>query len=71
MKRCPLYHLLLTVCFFTAAGSIFAQSIKIENHSNEKYIVFGNEKMRLTLDYNNKVNISGLLINGQETIKGG
>jgi len=70
MKRCPLYHLLLTVCFFTA-GNIFSQSIQIENHSSEKYIVFGNEKMRFTLDYNNKVNISGLLINGQETIKGG
>ncbi len=46
------------------------QSILIKNDPANKILEFGNEKIHITLDYNRKVNITGLAINGQKVIEG-
>ena len=60
----------LLIAFCAASVPSFSQVINIKNNSAEKYVAFGNQTMSVTLDYNNKVNISRLLVNGQEVIKG-
>ncbi len=68
-KRLPL--VLFFACYFIASASnSFAQSVKISNDATKKRVVFGNEKMSVTLDYDKKVNVSSLLINGQQVIEG-
>jgi hypothetical protein len=58
-------------CYFIASASnSFAQSVKISNDATKKKVVFGNEKMSVTLDYDKKANVSSLLINGQQVIEG-
>lgn len=63
--------LLLLIVYFTGSLSIcFAQGIKISNDPREKKIVFGNEKITATLDYNKKINVALLQVNGQNVIDG-
>ena len=69
-KTCFNSHLLLIICFIGPISKDVAQSFKINNDSKEKLIVFGNDKMTLSLDYNNKANISLLSINGQNVVEG-
>lgn len=52
---------------FYAAG--FAQVLPVKNDTQKKSVTFGNKKIRLTLDYNGKANISLLDVNGQNVIK--
>lgn len=40
----------------------------IKNDILNKQVVFGNEKMQMTLDYNKKVTISSLVLNGQQVL---
>jgi Bacterial alpha-L-rhamnosidase 6 hairpin glycosidase domain len=61
---------LFIFCLLLASNSLYSQGIKIKNDPAKKTVVLGNEKLRLTLDYDNKVNISELLVNGQTVIKG-
>ena len=68
MKKNISFCLLLAYCL-ASTGKSFSQVVKIDNHAGEKYIVFSNEKIQATLDYNNKATISRLIINGQEVIK--
>ncbi len=70
MVKCLSGYLMLLAFFFATTVQCFSQEVSISNNSNEKYIEFGNDKMHVTLDYNNKVNISRLVLNGQEVIKG-
>jgi hypothetical protein len=70
MKKYLSFYLLLLICFFVSRGECFSQAIKISNNAGEKNIVFSNKSMRITVDYNKKANISGLLVNGQEVVKG-
>jgi hypothetical protein len=68
-KRLPLYlSFLFYLVISPAAG--FTQTIKISNDQQGKKITFGNEKIRLVLDYGQKLNISSLDINGQPVITG-
>ncbi|MEO5683973.1 MAG: hypothetical protein ABIQ88_15130 [Chitinophagaceae bacterium] len=60
---CLLYALVMPV-------KGFPQTVQVKNNTSEKNLVISNEKLRMTLDYNNKVNISALIVNGQEVIKG-
>jgi len=62
-------HLLFIIYFVGLTDGCFAQAIKISNDAAGKKIVFGNEKIQATLDYNQKVNISLLTINGQKVIE--
>lgn len=59
-------------CIIGLIGSISqckAQSAKINNNVHDKTIVFGNDKMTVTLDYHDKVAISSLSLNGQPVIQ--
>ena len=51
------------------SGARSAQTVKINNDAAGKKIVFGNGKITATLDYNKKVNISLLEVNGQKVIE--
>ena len=43
--------------------------IDINNNTSEKKVVFGNDRINMTLDYNQKVNVSSLIINGLQVIE--
>ncbi|MEP6682883.1 MAG: hypothetical protein ABJA35_06470, partial [Parafilimonas sp.] len=67
--------LLLLSCSFTAyfIVSSFAgisQNVFISNNIPAKKIMFGNDKIKMTLDYNEKANISSVIVNDQQVIKG-
>jgi hypothetical protein len=40
-----------------------AQIAAINNNITEKKVVFGNGRIKMTLDYNQKANVSSLIIN--------
>lgn len=42
--------------------------IRIEDHSNEKKVVFGNNKLQMTLDYNSKCVVTEMKISGQSVL---
>lgn len=63
--RCSFIVLLIG---FSAA--CFAQMPIMKHDAQKKYITFGNKKIRLTLDYNEKANISSMDVNGQNVISG-
>ena len=70
IKKSFLFHLFCTIYFIGSVSDSFSQSVKINNNVKDKTVVFGNEKMTITLDYNKKANISLLSINGQQVIQG-
>jgi hypothetical protein len=47
-----------------------AQQLVTKNDTKNKVIVFGNSKIKITIDYNQKCNISCLEINGEKVIEG-
>ncbi len=57
---------LLACC--TPFNESYAQPIK--NDLKNKSLTFGNNKIKLVLDYNQKCNISSLIVNGQKVIEG-
>ncbi len=60
---------LCTLSFFIALPPACpAQNILVKNNAKEKKIVFGTEKLRLTLDYNKKAAVTEMLLNGQSVI---
>lgn len=63
----PLYFF---IYFIASPHAGFAQAIKINNNEQEKKIEFGNEKIKLAIDYDRRANISLLVINGQQVING-
>ena len=68
-KNLPLY-LLFLFYIFSSTTVCFAQALKIKNDAKDKKIVFGNNKITVTLDYDKKANVSSLLVNGQSVIEG-
>ena len=58
------------IIFMFLSKYCIAGDIIVKNNQSEKVIVFGNSKIKLTLDYNGKCNISGLDVNGQSVISG-
>jgi hypothetical protein len=69
-KHWPL-HLLLDIIFIVLSFSCVAQGANIDNNTRQKKIVFGNDKIRMTLDYNRKADISSVNLNGQKIVEGG
>ena len=55
--------------FFNLYNNCVAQEFIVKNDTKNKVITFGNEKIRLTLDYNAKANISSMTVNGQNIIE--
>jgi hypothetical protein len=60
-----LFHSILFVMF---TASVFAQGINIKNNEQTKKMVFGNQKMSITFDYNGRANISLMVINGEQVL---
>jgi hypothetical protein len=56
--------------FFLFPNPGRAQQLATQIDKKNKVVVFGNNKMILTLDYNQKCNISCLEVNGQKVIEG-
>jgi len=63
-----LFPLLFLFVFPGGSGTCLAQAIVLKNNVQRKQVIFGNEKMRITLDYDGKAAISSLLLNGQEVL---
>lgn len=64
------YRLGLLLIFLITGIFCNAENILIKNNVVDKIVVFGNSKIILTLDYNEKCNISELKVNGQSVISG-
>jgi len=62
--------LLFIFLVFQNNVSAQAQQIVTKNDTKNKVITFGNSKIRITLDYDQKCNISCLEVNGQKVIEG-
>lgn len=61
--------LISSVTFFALISFTgIAQIANISNNTGEKKIVFDNDKIKMTLDYNKKANVSSLVVNGQQVI---
>ena len=58
----------LIILFLFSTVLTQATDIQITNNSAEKNVVFGNSKLMLALDYNNKCSVSKLTVNGQAVI---
>jgi predicted RNA-binding protein associated with RNAse of E/G family len=65
LLRFGLMLILLITCTFCNTGDIV-----IKNNSRNKIITFGNKKIRITLDYNEKCAVTNLYINGESVISG-
>ena len=57
-------------CFIGSCGEAFAQAVQIKNDLEQKLVIFGNKELSLTLDYNQKANISSLTVNGEQVVNG-
>jgi hypothetical protein len=63
--------LLFTFYFLSLNFISVAQTTKISNDMERKKIVFGNDKISMELDYNQKADISAVALNGQKIIEDG
>lgn len=61
---------LLFISLLNLSTECKAQSNFTRNDVENKVVTFGNSKIKITLDYNSKCNISSLNINGQKVIEG-
>lgn len=68
IKKALFFCLLFIMVVIHFSVSCFAQGIRIKNDIRNKKIIFGNEKMSMTLDYNSKANITLLSINGLQVL---
>ncbi|QEC66378.1 hypothetical protein FRZ67_03325 [Panacibacter ginsenosidivorans] len=68
-KRLTLFFLFVTY-FISLSATCVAQNVAINNDMQEKRIMFGNDKIKMILDYNGKANISSLTLHGQSIIEG-
>ncbi len=64
-----LFYLLCVACSICSWNRCSAQTTTIQNNTQQKTVAFGNDKIRIILDYNKKANISSLHINGQQVIQ--
>jgi hypothetical protein len=67
IKNTVAFSILLSFFFISLSTTSIAQLI-VNNNAKSKVVTFGNGKIKLTLDYNNKANISALEVNGQKVI---
>lgn len=68
--KCLLFLLVYIICSISSPSECPAQTTKINQDTKGKTVSFGNEKIKITLDYNKKANISLFTINGQPVIQG-
>lgn len=70
VKKTTLFSILFLVVVIIGCNNCIAQDAIIKNDSKNKTITFGNKKIKLTLDYNGKANVTVLEVNGQKVIDG-
>ncbi|MDB5231019.1 MAG: hypothetical protein JWN76_1824 [Chitinophagaceae bacterium] len=69
LKKTIVALIFVAAVFINFSKNCIAQSFIFKNNRADKLITFGNEKIKLTLDYNNKANISSLNVNGKNVIE--
>ncbi|MEP7110412.1 MAG: hypothetical protein ABI760_20620 [Ferruginibacter sp.] len=69
-EKCLRLHLFSVIFIIEISGACIAQAIIIRNDIQSKKIVFSNGKIKMSLDYDRKANISLLVVNGQKVIEG-
>ncbi len=60
----------LILIFLSSSVICYPGNIVIKNNQTDKVVIFGNNKIMITLDYNNECDISELKVNGQTVISG-
>jgi len=70
IRKTITFRIFLLVSLINLASSCLAQPFSIKNDIKNKTILFGNQKIKLILDYNRKANVSSLEVNGQNVING-
>jgi hypothetical protein len=65
IKKHLLYIILVTYFIGNSVKGI-AQIADINNNTSEEKVVFGNDRIKMTLDYNQKATVSSLIINGSK-----
>lgn len=68
VKKYLLLPLLFTTYFILFSLASAAQTSTINNDIHKKRIVFGNDKISMTLDYDHQASISSVTLNGQKII---
>lgn len=64
-------RLLFTLSLLAITAVAFSQPVQIMQYAAGKYIVFGNEKMRLRLDYNGQAVVTEMQVSEQPVMKTG
>ncbi|MDR3627838.1 MAG: hypothetical protein P4L45_13435 [Ignavibacteriaceae bacterium] len=71
MKSClRFFNIAFLITILLIADNCIAGEVSIKNDPVNKTVQFGNNKMKITLDYNKKCNISRLEINNEVVISG-
>ena len=70
LKKVGIFLVFFCLNSLCSVGLVMSQSIITSNDLNRKTISFGNQKLKLKLDYNRKANIALLEVNGQKVIDG-
>jgi hypothetical protein len=70
IKKPIAFVIFLSVSLINVFKTCVAQNAVIKNDAKNKTITFGNSKIKFTLDYNSKANVSALEVNGQKVIDG-
>ncbi len=65
---CHMKSFLFTLFIICSFGAVKAQNISINNNAGERKIAFGDEKIKMILDYNSRAIVSSVVINGQQVI---
>ncbi len=63
------FSFLLTIIFSGLIVESLAQTININNNEASKIVVFGNDKIMMSLNYGDQANISSVIVNGQAVIE--
>ncbi|MDB5193842.1 MAG: hypothetical protein JWQ96_3405 [Segetibacter sp.] len=70
IKKTIAVGIFLSVTLINNSNTVIAQAIITKNDTKSKIVTFGNKKIKLTLDYNGKANVSALEVNSQKVIDG-
>lgn len=64
------HFFLITLFVLQIVSFSYAQQYVTKNDTENKVVVFGNSKIKITLEYNQRCNISCLEVNGQKVVEG-
>ena len=67
-KNVIVFSFILSLSFINVSSICFAQLLPVKNDAQNRRVTFGNSKLQILLDYNNKASVSSMIVNGQEVI---